>query len=240
MTHRITLLLEYTKLLETPQVKPADDNPETQDEIPADNENSASEELFDAAVSESTQETPAEKALTDEQPVSEKKKQPARRKSSGTSAKTDKGASKSTAKSTAKTTSKTTSGDISKQEETVKKPASERTAKKTSVKGKTAGIRNAALPADPDEALLKAVSDLLPRKGMEWSGTTTELLERLDGFRLTPNIAARKLNENADKLLSDYGISYERIRSHSSRLIKLTRVTAKNRRKSAKKKEGES
>ena len=75
---------------------------------------------------------------------------------------------------------------------------------------------------------------------MEWSGTATELLEQLGGLNISPNIATRKLNESTSKLFSDYGVSYERTRNHRGRLIKLTRVAAKNRRKSVKQKEGES
>ena len=120
-----------------------------------------------------------------------------------------------------------------------KKPASKSTAKATP-KSTSKSTLKKEQPKDPDEALLKAVSDLLPRKGMEWSGTATELLEQLGGLNTSPNIATRKLNESTAKLLSDYGVSYERTRNHRGRLIKLTRVAAKNRRKSLKKKEGES
>lgn len=211
MTHRITLLLEYTKLLETmPQAEPEEPEELPSEEKPT-GEDTVNADASDADGSKTVPENEADNTLPEEKPAPEKKK-PARRKSPGKSAKSDNKASKSTAKSTPKTTAKSTS----KQEKTVNRQG------------------------DPDEALLKAVSNLLPRKGMEWSGTTTELLEKLEVFNFSPNIAARKLNENADKLLSDHGISYERIRSHSSRLIKLTRVAAKNRRKSAKKKEGES
>ena len=120
-----------------------------------------------------------------------------------------------------------------------KKPASKSTAKATP-KSTSKSTLKKEQPKDPDESLLKAVSDLLPRKGMEWSGTATELLEQLGGLNTSPNIATRKLNESTAKLLSDYGVSYERTRNHRGRLIKLTRVAAKNRRKSLKKKEGES
>jgi len=145
----------------------------------------------------------------------------------------EKAASKSTLKGTLKNTA------VKKPlfESTKKKPASEAEKPKTKQKASEPAKPKTAQPKDPDEALLKAVSDLLPRKGMEWSGTATELMDQLAAFDLSPNIATRKLNENADRLLSDHGISYERIRSHSSRLIKLTRVEAKNRRK---KKEGDS
>ena len=135
----------------------------------------------------------------------------------------------------------------------VKKPLSDSTKKKTGKRpaAETENLKakqevsettkpKATQPKDPDEALLKGVSDLLPRKGMEWSGTATELLEKLGRPDISPNIATRKLNENAEKLLSDYGVSYERTRNHRGRLIKLTRVAAKNRKKSAKKKEGDS
>ena len=208
-----------TKLLETmPQAEPEEAEAQSSEEKPA-SEDTAKAEASDAVGSETIPENEADNTLSEEKPAPEKKKTTAKK------ARTEKTSAKSTSKAPSKTTSKSTAKGTSKKAETVKKPEI-RTAKPKTV-----------LAKDPDAALLKAVSDLLPRKGMEWSGTATELMDQLAAFDLSPNIATRKLNENAAKLLSDHGISYERIRSHSGRLIKLTRVEAKNRRK---KKEGDS
>ncbi len=91
-----------------------------------------------------------------------------------------------------------------------------------------------------EEDFLNAVASLLPRKGMEWSGSATELACGLESIDVAPSVLTRKLNEAADKLRSDYGVEYERVRTHNCRLIKLTRkkpVSAgKTKRKKAKKK----
>ena len=196
-----------TKLLETMPQAKVEESETELTEEKPTGEDTGNAEASDAVGSETVPENEADNTLPEEKPASEKKK------TTSTKAKTKKTLAKSTSKGT------------SKKAETVKK---------TEIR--TAKLKTA--PAkDPDAAFLKAVSDLLPRKGMEWSGTATELMEQLAAFDLSPNIATRKLNENAAKLLSDHGISYERIRNHSGRLIKLTRVEAKNRRK---KKEGDS
>ena len=205
-----------TKFLETvPQAESEDSETELTEEKPT-CENTVKAEASDAVGSEAV---PDDGVPREEKPASEKKKM------TSTKAKTKKTLAKSTAKAPAKSTSKSTAKETLKKAETIKKPEI-RTAKP-----KTAPAK------DLDAAFLKAVSDLLPRKGMEWSGTATELMDQLAAFDLSPNIATRKLNENAAKLLSDHGISYGRIRNHSGRIIKLTRVEAKSRRK---KKEGDS
>jgi len=180
-----------TKLLETAQTKPENED----SGLPENNGDTNNTEEAVIEEDSATEESEAGEAGTESAEAAEE-------------IQAEKTESKSTAKATPKSTSKST----------LKK----------------------AQPKDPDEALLKAVSDLLPRKGMDWSGTATELLEQLGGLNISPNIATRKLNESTAKLLFDYGVSYERTRNHRGRLIKLTRVAAKNRRKSLKKKEGES
>ena len=91
-----------------------------------------------------------------------------------------------------------------------------------------------------EEEFLNAVASLLPRKGMEWSGSATELACGLESMDIAPSVLTRKLNEASEKLRSEYGVEYERVRTHNCRLIKLTRrepVSAgKTKRKKAKKK----
>ena len=75
------------------------------------------------------------------------------------------------------------------------------------------------LPPDP---LLEAVAKVLTPEQPEWSGTPTELLERLSGVSIQANILTRKLNVSADRLYNDYGIRYESKRTHEGRVVKLT------------------
>ena len=75
------------------------------------------------------------------------------------------------------------------------------------------------LPPDP---LLEAVAKVLTPEQPEWSGTPTELLERLPGVGIQANILTRKLNVSADRLYNDYGIRYESRRTHEGRVVKLT------------------
>lgn len=75
------------------------------------------------------------------------------------------------------------------------------------------------LPPDP---LLEAVVKMLSPEQPEWSGTPTELLERLPGVSIQANILTRKLNVSADRLYNDYGIRYESRRTHEGRVVKLT------------------
>ena len=75
------------------------------------------------------------------------------------------------------------------------------------------------LPPDP---LLEAVAKVLTPGQPEWSGTPTELLERLSGVGIQANILTRKLNVSVDRLYNDYGIRYESRRTHEGRVVKLT------------------
>ena len=53
-------------------------------------------------------------------------------------------------------------------------------------------------------------------------GSATELLDRLDGMDIQPNVLTRKLNVNADRLWNEYGIRIETSRTHAGRIVKLT------------------
>ena len=74
----------------------------------------------------------------------------------------------------------------------------------------------------PPAPLLEAVAKILTPEQPEWSGTPTELLERLPGVSIQANILTRKLNVSADRLYNDYGIRYESRRTHEGRVVKLT------------------
>ena len=62
--------------------------------------------------------------------------------------------------------------------------------------------------APPDPAL-EAVAGLLSPEMPEWSGTSSELLERLPELGLRPNTLSRKLNFSKERLRNEYGIEYE-------------------------------
>lgn len=62
--------------------------------------------------------------------------------------------------------------------------------------------------APPDPAL-EAVADLLSPEMPEWSGTSSELLERLPELGLRPNTLSRKLNFSKERLRNEYSIEYE-------------------------------
>lgn len=88
-----------------------------------------------------------------------------------------------------------------------------------------AGVKNTAAPKNAlGDSLLLAVKDLLSSHGPEWSGSATELAGLLSGIGLSPNVLTRKLNENSQKLFSEYGIRYERGRDHGGRIVKLTEM----------------
>ena len=95
---------------------------------------------------------------------------------------------------------------------------------------------SAVKATDPsvDDDILYTVARLLPRKGMEWSGTATELVSRLEGIDILPAMLTRKLNENAETLLSDYGVQFEREHNHGGRIVRLTRVAPISAGKAAK------
>ena len=61
-------------------------------------------------------------------------------------------------------------------------------------------------PLDP---ALEAVAGLFSPEMPEWSGTSSELLERLPELGLRPNTLSRKLNFSKERLRNEYGIEYE-------------------------------
>lgn len=75
---------------------------------------------------------------------------------------------------------------------------------------------------EPQEPILDLLPTLLDECGGKWSGTATELLNALK-LEIKPNTLSLKLNYNADRLLVNYGISFESSRTHEGRNIKLIR-----------------
>lgn len=74
---------------------------------------------------------------------------------------------------------------------------------------------------EPHDPLLAGVAKLLSPERPEWSGSASELMDRLDRMDIQPNVLTRKLNVSADRLWNEYGIRIESSRSHTGRTIKL-------------------
>lgn len=64
------------------------------------------------------------------------------------------------------------------------------------------------------DPILEAVVKMLSTDNPEWTGSPTELANRL-GMDLKANVLTTKLNIHAGKLLNEYGIRYENRRTHS-------------------------
>lgn len=76
---------------------------------------------------------------------------------------------------------------------------------------------------EPPDPLLEAVAALLSPEQPKWSGTATALAEALK-LDMKPNALSMRLNVNASRLHSDYGICYICSRSHAGRSIRLQRI----------------
>ena len=70
------------------------------------------------------------------------------------------------------------------------------------------------------DPILEAVVKMLSTDNPEWTGSPTELANRL-GMDLKANVLTTKLNIHAGKLLNEYGIRYENKRTHSGRWVSL-------------------
>ena len=68
------------------------------------------------------------------------------------------------------------------------------------------------------DPILGAVVKMLSTDNPEWTGSPTELANRL-GMELKANALTTKLNIHAGKLLNEYGIRYENRRTHSGRWV---------------------
>ena len=74
---------------------------------------------------------------------------------------------------------------------------------------------------DQPDPLLDTIKDFLTECGGEWSGTATDLEEKLQ-TKLSPSALSMKLNVLADRLKNEYEILYERLRTHDGRRIELS------------------
>lgn len=76
----------------------------------------------------------------------------------------------------------------------------------------------------PPNPLLEAVAVLVTQEQPTWSGTATELVERL-GSDMKPNTLSMRLNVSAGRLMDEYSLRYTNERSHIGRCITLALVS---------------
>ena len=74
---------------------------------------------------------------------------------------------------------------------------------------------------EPPEPMLEAVAQFISAENPDWSGTATELVERLR-LDTKPNTLSLKLNVNAGRLFAEYGIAYSNKHTHNGRLVCLS------------------
>ena len=74
---------------------------------------------------------------------------------------------------------------------------------------------------EPPDPLLDKIKSFLMEYGGKWSGTATELEEKLQS-KLSPSALSMKLNVLAGRLKNEYEIRYERQRNHDGRRIELS------------------
>ncbi len=72
------------------------------------------------------------------------------------------------------------------------------------------------------DPLLEKIFNLLTEEQPVWSGTSSELLAVLQED-LLPNSLTRKLNVSVDRLLNEYGIIYQNTRTHTGKIITLSK-----------------
>jgi len=74
---------------------------------------------------------------------------------------------------------------------------------------------------EPPDPVLDAVAKIITAETPKWSGTPTELADKI-GVDIKANTLSMRLNVNAARLQNDYGVHYENSRNHSGRCIKLS------------------
>ena len=74
---------------------------------------------------------------------------------------------------------------------------------------------------EPPDPVLNSVAALVSEESREWVGSPTELVEKI-GVDMKPNTLTMRLNVNAGRLQTEYGIRYENDRNHAGRHIRLT------------------
>ncbi len=70
----------------------------------------------------------------------------------------------------------------------------------------------------PPDPLLEKIAEFVTAENPEWTGTATELIEKI-GTDTPVNAITKKLNINASRLLNEYQIRYQSSRSHDGRKL---------------------
>jgi RecA-family ATPase len=73
---------------------------------------------------------------------------------------------------------------------------------------------------EPSDPVLETVAVMVTAESPQWKGTPTELVSKL-GLDIQPNTLTQRLNVNAGRLQTEYGIHYESNRTHVGRNITL-------------------
>lgn len=73
---------------------------------------------------------------------------------------------------------------------------------------------------EPPEPILERVATLFGPERNRWIGSATDLCSKLN-LNIRPNVLTMKLNVNAGRLLKEYGIYYNTIRTHYGREVYL-------------------
>ena len=76
---------------------------------------------------------------------------------------------------------------------------------------------------EPPDPLLDAVDRFMSESNTQWTGTATELVNKLE-LDMKPNVLTARLNISAGRLSDEYGIYYKSSRSHAGRRIVLKQV----------------
>ena len=74
---------------------------------------------------------------------------------------------------------------------------------------------------EPPDAVLEAVSRLVSADRREWTGSPTELAERVN-IGMAANALTKYLNVKSGRLLEEYHVGYENKPRHAGRQVKLT------------------
>lgn len=79
----------------------------------------------------------------------------------------------------------------------------------------------------PSEPLLEKISEFINGNDGKWTGSASELLEKLPDISIKANVLVRKLNVKASSLYKDYGILYEPMqRTQDKKTFSLTLINS--------------
>ncbi len=80
------------------------------------------------------------------------------------------------------------------------------------------------ISAPPPDPLLDKISKMVTPLEPKWTGTASDLLALISDMDLQPNTLTRRLNISVDRLMNEYGITYENSRTRNGSQIKLSKI----------------